>query len=382
MELIFTPATVSSLKPNEVFVFGSNIHGHHSGGAALFAKKHFGAIEGQGEGLQGQSYAIPTVGQDLKGIKKSVEAFILFTRQHPELHYYVTAIGCKNAGYSPEVIAPFFERVFGYSYVSLPKEFAEVITEKMNKNYSMRIGDFEYIITDIKNHKAEIVYGPQYGCARKSIEFAGEKYEVVGVTEALYYRNPFLFVTDKVNYLDKMAFFHMYSDDIFNIPKSLEFYGAIPFPHCEIHSHSDRFEVVNGLVIDHKFNRVVQCIDHLATHVDVPEGIKEIHDGAFYKCQLKSIKLPSTLKTIAIDAFWDCRNLQSITIPESVEYVGDYCFSSCFSLKDVRLEGWKVASGKYPFHRTGQVQLYVPKGHGNAIKKILKSTYTDSLIEY
>lgn len=99
---------------NEIFVFGSNLAGRHGKGAALFAKKHHGAILGCGEGLQGQSYGIPTKNENLRTltmicIKEHVELFKEFAAEHQELTFNVTAIGCGLAGYKPEQIAPFFK---------------------------------------------------------------------------------------------------------------------------------------------------------------------------------------------------------------------------------------------------------------------------------
>ena len=61
MKPLFTPDRITSLNPNEIFVFGSNLQGRHLGGAARIAQLYFGAVWGQGVGLQGQSYAIPTM---------------------------------------------------------------------------------------------------------------------------------------------------------------------------------------------------------------------------------------------------------------------------------------------------------------------------------
>lgn len=98
-----------------VFVFGSNLDGRHGKGAALWAKQHRGAIEGQGEGLQGRSYAIPTKGRgnplptlSLETIDLMVKRFLSFADQHPELRFQVTPIGCGLAGYKPQDIAPMF----------------------------------------------------------------------------------------------------------------------------------------------------------------------------------------------------------------------------------------------------------------------------------
>lgn len=69
----FTPENISALAPNEVFVFGSNLAGHHGGGAARSARLRFGAVMGQGVGLQGQSYAIPTMQGGVETIKPYVD---------------------------------------------------------------------------------------------------------------------------------------------------------------------------------------------------------------------------------------------------------------------------------------------------------------------
>ena len=61
MEKRTTLDFITELEPNEIFVFGSNLEGIHGDGAAYIVYRMFGAIMGQGVGLQGQSYAIPTM---------------------------------------------------------------------------------------------------------------------------------------------------------------------------------------------------------------------------------------------------------------------------------------------------------------------------------
>lgn len=108
-----TATRITSLKPNQIFVFGSNLAGRHGAGAALDAKKLFGAINGIGEGPQGQCYAIPTKDIHLQArflheIGNSVLIFLLHARAHPELEFLVTPIGTGLAGYSVEQIRPLF----------------------------------------------------------------------------------------------------------------------------------------------------------------------------------------------------------------------------------------------------------------------------------
>ena len=117
----FTPDFITELKENEVFVFGSNLSGFHGGGAARIAADKFGAVWGQGVGLQGQSYAIPTMQGGVDTIKPYVDDFISFAKDHPELTFLVTKIGCGIAGFTEEEIAPLFKDAHSLDNVILPK---------------------------------------------------------------------------------------------------------------------------------------------------------------------------------------------------------------------------------------------------------------------
>ena len=121
----FTPGFIKSLKADEIFVFGSNLAGAHGGGAARIAVEDFGAIWGQGVGLQGQSYAIPTMQGGVETIKPYVDEFIAFAKQHRELFFYVTRIGCGIAGFRDEEIAPLFANAKKLENVALPESFVE-----------------------------------------------------------------------------------------------------------------------------------------------------------------------------------------------------------------------------------------------------------------
>lgn len=123
----FTPERISKLKPNEIFVFGSNLAGMHGGGAAWIAYERFGAIMGQGVGLQGQSYAIPTMQGGVETIKPYVDEFIEFASKHPEYKFLVTKIGCGIAGFRVEEIAPLFAEAIDMDNVILPEDFVEVM---------------------------------------------------------------------------------------------------------------------------------------------------------------------------------------------------------------------------------------------------------------
>lgn len=124
-----TPDEVIALKPNEIFVFGSNLQGYHAGGAAFTARVMFGAKFGNGDGIQGQSYAIPTMQGGVETIKPYVDKFIDFAGNHPDLDFLVTRIGCGIAGFTPKEIAPLFKEATHMHNVWLPADFWEVLTE-------------------------------------------------------------------------------------------------------------------------------------------------------------------------------------------------------------------------------------------------------------
>ena len=115
------------LQGGEIFVFGSNLAGRHDGGAARVAVEKFGAVYGQGVGLQGQSYAIPTMQGGVDTIKPYVDEFIRFADSRSELTFLVTRIGCGIAGFRDEEIAPLFALAYSLPNVYLPASFWKVL---------------------------------------------------------------------------------------------------------------------------------------------------------------------------------------------------------------------------------------------------------------
>lgn len=114
-----------------IFVFGSNLAGRHGKGAALHALRHHGAIYGQGAGLQGRSWAIPTKDHQFRPLPLPVIGLFVaaFLTQaavlYPEEQFEVTPVGCGLAGYTPDQIAPLFRDA--PPNVQLPESFRAVL---------------------------------------------------------------------------------------------------------------------------------------------------------------------------------------------------------------------------------------------------------------
>jgi hypothetical protein len=129
---------ITKLSSNEIFVFGSNLSGRHGKGAALLAKNKFGAIYGVAEGLQGQSYAIPTKNEQLKTlslgiINDKVNTFINFAIKNKQYIFLVTAIGTGLAGYKFEDIAPMFKPCMDIDNIKLPRSFLDCLIKNIKK---------------------------------------------------------------------------------------------------------------------------------------------------------------------------------------------------------------------------------------------------------
>lgn len=161
----YTSDYIDSLLPNQIFVFGSNTLGYHTGGASGTARKKFGAVWGQSEGLQGQSYAIPVdFGKNTRNdseVKVAIDRFIAFAKTHTDLFFMVTRVGCGIAGYRDEEMAQFFKEALQLNNISLPKSFVDVL--KIGRiNYNLdrfmeaqqsRQNSYNEALCEIKNGK-------------------------------------------------------------------------------------------------------------------------------------------------------------------------------------------------------------------------------------
>lgn len=150
-----TPENITELKENEIFVFGSNEAGVHGAGAAALAKEKFGAIEGQGYGPMGKSFAIPTKGWKinqlpLPAIQCYAIRFTEYAALNPDKKFLVTQVGCGLAGYKPEDIAPFFLLAESHPNIYLPQSFWDVLDKQTGE------GLYEYLKIEDDGEKNEL----------------------------------------------------------------------------------------------------------------------------------------------------------------------------------------------------------------------------------
>lgn len=189
-----TPDHITRLALNEVFVFGSNAHGLHYGGAAKAAYENFGAIMGQGNGLQGKSYGIDSM-SGLCVMGERVKEFCEFAKAHPEKRFLVTEIGCGIAGYSIGEVAPLFECCRDVENITLPASFWDIIGEPSAKEYDLerfltaQAADYEDALDDMRSgrkrgHWIWYIFPQQKGLGHS---YNSEYYGLDGIDEARAY---------------------------------------------------------------------------------------------------------------------------------------------------------------------------------------------------
>ena len=155
----YTPDYIDTLLPKQIFVFGSNALGYHTGGASGTARKKFGAVWGQAEGLQGQCYAIPVdYGKNVRKdgeVRAAVGRFVTFAKEHPDLFFLVTRVGCGIAGYHDDEMAQFFIDALELKNVSLPKSFVEAlgggVSFDLNRFLEAQQLDYPLALNEIKD---------------------------------------------------------------------------------------------------------------------------------------------------------------------------------------------------------------------------------------
>lgn len=124
-----TPENLTHLERDEIYVFGSNVDGIHDKGDALIAYKYFGAVMGQNSGLQGQSYAIPTMNGDIEKMKPYIQDLFELAGEWDQTMFYVTRIGCDIPGITDRDMAPLFAEALTLYNVLLPESFLQALQD-------------------------------------------------------------------------------------------------------------------------------------------------------------------------------------------------------------------------------------------------------------
>ena len=174
------------------------------------------------------------------------------------------------------------------------------------------------------------------------------------------------------------------------IPKSVETIGFGAFAFCPLKAYSVEADNANyaskgGVLYNSDCSKLIVYPAGAATSFEIPSGVTEIGDAAFYGCvlltdvtipnsvttignsafdtckSLKSVSIPGTVTSIGDSAFSNCDGLTSIIIPESVTSIGDFAFESCDALANVTISNGVQKIGNYAFSSCdGLTNIVIP----------------------
>lgn len=125
--------------------------------------------------------------------------------------------------------------------------------------------------------------------------------------------------------------------------------------------------IENGFVYSENYAHLYFAPTLYSGSYEIAAGCMTIGDNAFYECRgLTSVKMPETLKSIGTSSFEDCENLVEVNIPDGVTKIGDQAFGYCSSLGDITLPEGLVEIGDYGFGGANMSRIILP----GSLKKI------------
>ena len=213
--LRIAPDNIENLNQDEIFVFGSNLEGHHAGGAANYAFKKFGAIWGEGDGLTGQSYAIPTMHGGIDAIKPYIDKFISYAKTNKGKKFLVTRVGCGIAGFYDNQMAPLFKEAIKLDNVFLPRRWVEILLadKKIQEFLGEALDDCDFyrlhavreddLIKLSEKYRPQILKGDKSNLPKIKVRYItpDEKFGFTDFGDCFMLRNKELYVfTDNVEF--------------------------------------------------------------------------------------------------------------------------------------------------------------------------------------
>ena len=115
------------------------------------------------------------------------------------------------------------------------------------------------------------------------------------------------------------------------------------------------YEEINVTTIEDE--AFADCTD--LTSITIPSGVTTIGKWAFLNCSsLASITIPASVTTIGYDAFSDCQSLTSITIPYGVTTIGYSAFAYCSSITSIIVPASVTSIGSSAFFKGGYNVYY------------------------
>lgn len=138
--------------------------------------------------------------------------------------------------------------------------------------------------------------------------------------------------------------------------------GLKNLKNIDICKENEKYKSINGIVYTKDEGSLIFCPSGKTGIVKILDGVSVIDSDAFISCQLTEIAIPDSVEIIGDNTFGDCRNLKHVTFTQNshLHTVDTSAFYGCKSLKELTLPNSVVEMGNTVFQKSGIEKFTFP----------------------
>lgn len=247
--------------------------------------------------------------------------------------------------------------LLGTDSISSCDEFAFKDSAFENQPFVNGVKEIGGIVFDIDYDADEVILPDDKKALRtyaKSVDLSKIKKLVIHDAHSISY-----FMTSKVPPVIVVNSDDICLDDIVEIMHSTR--GDSVVKDIQLTDKVKRFVIHDGIVYTSDMKTLVAGLPS-KKEVVIPEGIKEIHTNAFYRCSIESVTMPDSLEVIDTCAYQECEKLSTVKFGNGLTRICERAFSFCKNLKEIVLPDRLERMDSHAFSNAGLESVTLGSG--------------------